>query len=73
MYMYTLHVHVHQERIKAYHNMVLNGKRSLKVLHLYGNLAIVVTTSNQAKCRQACRARACLSALCYYMYSIHEQ
>ena len=71
MYMYTLHVHVHQEHIKAHHNMVLNGTRPLKILHLYGNLAIVVTTSNKAKRRQACRVHACPSALCNY--NIHVQ
>ena len=32
---------------KAYQNLVLNGTEPLKLLHLYGNLAIVVTTSNK--------------------------
>ena len=40
----------------AYQNLVLNGRGSLKLLHLYGNLAIVVTTSDKlvAEPRQAC-------------------
>ena len=33
--------------VKAYHNLVLNGTGPLKLLHLYGNFAIVVTTSNK--------------------------
>ena len=42
--------------IKAYQNLVLNGTGPLKLLHLYGNLAIVMTTSNKlvAEPRQAC-------------------
>ena len=32
---------------KAYQNLVLNGTGPLKLLHLYGNLAIVMTTSNK--------------------------
>ena len=43
---------------KAYYNLVLNSTGLLKLLHLYGNLAMVVTTSNKlhvvADPRQAC-------------------
>ena len=53
---------------------MLNGTEPLKLLHLYGNLAIVVTTSNKlvAEPRQACMSPfsdACLhSATIMYMY-----
>ena len=56
--------------------LVLNGRGPLKLLHLYGNFAIVVTTSS-AERRQACRSPA---ALCNYnvhadnagaTYSVH--
>ena len=60
---------------KAYHNLVLNGTGPLKLLHLYGDFAIVVTTSNKlvAEPRQACmspeRAHTCLRyATIMYMY-----
>ena len=62
---------------KAYQSLVLNGTEPLKLLHLYGNLAIVVTTSNKlvAEPRQACmspcRAHTCLSGLCNYNEHVH--
>ena len=42
--------------VQGIQNLVLNGTGPLKLLHLYGNLAIVMTTSNKlvAEPRQAC-------------------
>ena len=47
-YVYLIVSLMHQIVIcKAYHNLVLNGTGPLKLLHLYGNLAMVITTSNK--------------------------
>ncbi len=45
--------------VQGISNLVLIGRGPLKLLHLYGNLATVVTTSNKlvAEGRQACIAQ----------------